>query len=76
MHVPNLIQAWETKRSDFFPLVTFVVSKCLGKFCQKGDKSSRKVGFKWDHCDSSTFLRTFLVYLTQTLTTMLVYCLL
>ena len=76
MHAPNLIQAWEKKRSEFFPSVTCVVIKCLGKFWQKGDKSSRKAGFKRNHCDSSTFLRTLLVYLTQTLTTMLVYCLL
>ena len=24
---------------------------CIGKFCHKGDKSLRSLGFKWDHCD-------------------------
>ncbi|KAK9183052.1 hypothetical protein WN944_026201 [Citrus x changshan-huyou] len=27
---------------------------CLGKFCYKGDKSLRSLGFKWDHCDPSS----------------------
>ena len=27
---------------------------CLGKFCHKGDKNLRSLGFKWDHCDPSS----------------------
>ena len=27
---------------------------CLGKFCHKGDKSLRRLGFKWDRCDPSS----------------------
>ena len=45
----------------------------LVKFYQKGYKSLRKKGFKWNHCDLSTFIETFLVYLTHTLTTILGY---
>ena len=37
----------------------------LGKFYQKGDKSLRKAGFKTDYCDLTTFLGTFLMYLTH-----------
>ena len=53
-------------------MVTCVVSTCIEKLCQKGDKSLRKTGFKRDRHDPSTFLETFLVYSTQTLTTILV----